>query len=286
MQRLEQWSMELFDGIVSKAAARKACKRGDIRLDGQEARGAVFVGPGAVITRLESQGALPKVFPLALEVVFEDDHMAVVNKPPGFRVNGNLHRTIEHALPHNLKPSPEPDALRQFRPVHRLDRPTGGMVICAKTGSALMALGRQFETRRIQKQYRALCVGRLEGDGEVREPVEERSAHSSYRAVSHGRCLRSQWVTTVDLWPRTGRTHQLRRHLAHLGHPILGDAVYGKPGEILKGKGLFLWATGLEFDHPISGESLELSVPEPNKFESFRKREVRRWSRYYAVKAV
>ncbi|NCG21855.1 MAG: RluA family pseudouridine synthase [Rhodobacterales bacterium] len=278
--RLEQWSTDLFQGLASRAAARKACKRGDILLNGETASGSVFVEAGADLTRLEPTGKLPKVFPMALEVVFEDAHMAVVNKPPGYRVNGNLHRTLEHALPHNLAPSDQPDALRQFRPVHRLDRPTGGMVICAKTGRALMALGQQFENRQIQKKYRAICVGKLDGSGEVHEPIEERLAHSSYAVVCSTRSLRTKWVTTIDLWPRTGRTHQLRLHMAHLGYPILGDTLYGTPGEILVGKGLFLWATTLMFTHPISGEALSLEVPEPGKFESFRKREIRRWNKY------
>jgi len=271
----------MFVAYVSKSAARKACKRGEVLLNGEEARGAVFVKTGDWISRREATGALPKVFPLDLSVVYEDRHMAVVLKPPGFRVNGNIHRTVEHALPHNLTLSDAPDALRQFRPVHRLDAPTGGLLVCAKSARALMSLGRIFQERRVRKTYVAVLIGRLEGDGLVSLPIDGRDASSSYRVIEHCRSLRTQWTTTVELQPHTGRTHQLRKHMSSLGHPVLGDALYGRPGSILRGKGLFLWAVGLQLPHPISGESMDLVTPQPPKFEQFRRRERRRWLKYF-----
>jgi 23S rRNA-/tRNA-specific pseudouridylate synthase len=141
-------------------------------------------------------------------------------------------------------------------------------------------LGQLFETRQIKKSYVAIVIGRLEGAGTVELEIEGRSAVSHWRATTHTRCLRSEWLTTVELSPVTGRTHQLRIHMAHLGHPILGDGLYGKEGLILKHKGVFLRAKSLEFEHPITGEVVAVDIGEPSKFDSLRRREERRWGNY------
>lgn len=279
--RLDVVTMTLFDAFPTRSSARKACRRGEIRVDGEPREGAWWVEPGQLVERLEPEVHRHRVFPLPLEVLVDDPYLAVVVKPPGFRVNGNRHRTIEHALPANLLRSDQPDALAAPRPVHRLDAPTGGLLVCAKTATALAELGRAFQERRVHKRYRAICIGRLEGEGRVEVPVEGRAAASRYVPVLHHHALRTTWLTTVDLFPETGRTHQLRRHLASLGHPILGDTEYGLPGKTLRGKGLFLWAVELGLDHPITGERLQVETPEPAKFQSLRAREERRWQRWH-----
>ncbi len=151
----------------------------------------------------------------------------------------------------------------------------------AKTARALMATHRAFQERRVRKTYRALAVGRLDGEGTVSEPVDGRAAITRWRAVDHCRSLKAGWLTTVELSPVTGRTHQLRRHLAALGTPILGDVAYGIDGLVYRGKGLFLWAVALRLDHPITGQPLALRVEEPPKFASMRAREERRWRRHH-----
>ena len=282
--RIDHWSHVLFTGFASRAAARKAIRRGEVAVDGQIApRSGDFMSEGAVLQRLEPTGAVPKVYPLDLQVVYEDDAMSVVYKPPGVAVNGPRYRTVEHALGHNLWPSSAPDALRWARPVHRLDRPTSGLLLVAKTGSALASLSRQFHDRQGTKRYRAIALGRLEGEGEVREPVDGRKAHTRWQAAEHTPCLKTEWLTSVDLWPVTGRTHQLRVHLAGLGHPILGDGLYGIDGRVLRGKGLFLSSVAVAFNHPVSGAPLAFEVEEPAKFGSFRVRETRRWRKYHPV---
>lgn len=277
----DRWLTRLMPEVFpTKSSARKAIKRGELAFDGALVEHPQQIQGGTVVERLEPRGSPAPVFPLDLRVIHEDAELAVVEKVPGFRVNGNRHRTIEHALPHNLQPAEASDALRRPRPCHRLDAPTGGLLVVAKTAGALAELNRQFQSREVHKTYRAIAVGRLEGAGVVDLALDGRDAVSRWRAVSHTPSLRSGWLTTVELEPVTGRTHQLRRHLAHIGHPILGDVEYGLEGLLLRGKGLFLWAVSIELTHPTTGERLSLSVDEPPKFHSLRARERRRWLKY------
>jgi tRNA pseudouridine65 synthase/23S rRNA pseudouridine1911/1915/1917 synthase len=222
---------------------------------------------------------LPPVLDLPLHLYSEDDHIAVVGKPPGIAVSGNTARTVERALRGNVRVSPQVDALPWPRPVHRLDAPTGGLLLVAKTATAMVSLGRQFQQRRVQKRYLALVTGRLDGDGTVRSPVEGRPAETAYRALSHTRSLRTEWLTTVEARPATGRTHQIRRHLAELGHPVVGDRQYGAEGSVLRSKGLFLWAVELRFEHPVTGATVVVSTDPPPKFSTYPEREERRWHR-------
>lgn len=279
--RLDRYAAGAFAVLASVKGAHKLARRGGLRVDGHAAEPSRLVRPGDVIELVETALPRPKVFERTLTLVFEDDAHAVVLKPPGLPTSGNAHRTLEHALPHNLAPSSAPDALAWPRPMHRLDRRTGGLLLVAKTAAAAVDLGRQFEARRIDKHYRALAVGRLDGEGVVDDPVEGREAVTGYRALDHVRSLHSGWLTTVALHPRTGRTHQLRRHLAGLGHPVLGDDLYGIEGQILRGSGLFLWALRLGWHDPRTGRRREAALDEPRKFETTRRREQRRWDRVH-----
>ena len=278
-RRLDRYCAENLPRIPSKAFARKAIKRDEIRLNGEAVESSRFVRAGDMVQLLPSTRTPPAIYDSPIGVIYQDSYMAVVDKPAGLWTSGAKQRTLENALPVNLEKSSEADALRRPRVTHRLDAQTQGLVICAKTASAHMHIGQAFEQRRIQKRYQALILGRLEGQGTVELPVEGRPAKTHYRVLSHCRSLFSRWLTWVELSPHTGRTHQLRRHMAHLGHPILGDSIYGGPRP-LRGKGLFLCASGLELAHPVTGEPLLLSRPAPEKFEITFAREARRWARY------
>ncbi|MBW1880717.1 MAG: RluA family pseudouridine synthase [Deltaproteobacteria bacterium] len=278
--RLDKYLVDTFSLFPSRASARKAARRGEVLVDGEPRRSGSFVESGHHIEVLQPVRAPPRPWHLPLELAFVDDWMAVVVKPPGVMVRGNHYRTLENALVATLPPSAAAGALRWANPVHRLDVRTGGLLLVARTGPAQVALGQMLEERSITKRYRALALGRLEGKGTVREPIEGRDAVSDWRAVAHTRCLRTDWLTTVDLWPRTGRTHQLRRHLRHLDHPVLGDDLYGTPDCILRGKGLFLWSVEVALSHPVTGIPMQVTIDEPPKFGTFRAREERRWARY------
>ncbi len=276
-ERLDRFAVEVF-GLPSRARARKLLRAGRLTLNGETPESCRRVKAGDRLA-LSAPPTPPPVYARDMAVVYLDEHMAVVEKPPGIPVSGNKHRTLEHALPHNLPPCEHPEALYVPRPVHRLDVRTGGLVVVARTAPAQVGLGRLFQERAVKKRYRALVVGRLEGEGEETAPVEGREARSRWRAVDHTRSLHVGWLTTVDLWPVTGRTHQLRLHMAWRGHPVLGDDQHG--GErAMRGKGLFLRALALDLPHPITGAPLSVSIGEPEKFASFRRREQDRWDRY------
>ena len=221
------------------------------------------------------------MFPLKLEVLFEDEFMAVIHKPAGFPVSGNYYKTIQNALPYNLSVSKEVDALFLPRPVHRLDKLTSGLLLVAKTRSAQINLGLQFETQQISKRYVALVKGKLKGEGVFDSSIDQQKAKTFYKSVRVEQSLSYNHVSLVELQPITGRTHQLRIHMAEIGHPIVGDAVHDFE-KVLKGKGLFLTACKVSFIHPVSllNQTFEISLP--SKFDAFLKREKRRWKKFHA----
>jgi len=278
--RLDEYAFEVFELIASRRGAHKAAKRGELLVDGAPAQPHWRPRPGQRLELLAPDRAPPPVYHFALRIVLEDEWLAVIEKPAGIPVSGNYARTIERALSANLTPTTRPDALPWPRPVHRLDSPTGGLLLCAKTASAMVDLGRQFQSRSVRKQYRAVVSGRLDGHGRVRIPVDGREAETVFRVAETTRALRTEWISTVDVWPRTGRTHQIRRHLAALGHAVVGDRKYGTPGLVLKGKGLFLWAVRLRFRHPADGRRIDCTLAEPAKFAALRARETRRWAKF------
>ncbi len=281
-ERMDYWAAKVFDEIPSASQARKLRKKGLLQKNGQTCPLPVTIAPGDHLT-LFPRKVNRKLFEHRIHVLYEDDHMAVVVKEPGLRTSGNRFKTLVACLPYNLRPSPEPDALPWPHTVHRLDDRTGGLVAIAKTATANMNLGRTFQHRAAKKRYRAIVVGRLEGSGHVTVEVQDKPAVSRYAARIHTPSPRFGWLTTVDLWPETGRTHQLRIHMAQLGHPILGDDLYTGDVENLEHKGLHLWALSLTLDHPISGEPLTVSIDEPTKYDTRRAWELRRYLRHSPV---
>lgn len=281
--RLDRLVSNVFEAYPTRASARKACERGEFAVGSWVSESCRWVLPGDELLWIASPSMKEPVKQLQqqIPVLFEDEWLAVVNKPGGMPTSGHWARTLEKTLPFNLTLSPHPDVLPTPRPVHRLDAPTSGLVIVAKTRTAHAALGQAFEGRRVWKQYRAIVIGQLDGAGTVELPIEGRQASSRYVAVCHSHALRTGFITTVDLLPETGRTHQLRIHLASLGHPVLGDTVYGAEGSTLFGKGLFLAAVNVRFEHPADGRVIDVAIDEPLKFSSFRAREERRYLRWH-----
>lgn len=278
--RLVDYVVNSFDQIATRSGAKKAISRGKILVDGQARRQSDFVLPGQMIRLVDPEAKQPKVFELKLKIVFEDNSMAVVYKPAGIAVSGNRFKTLRNALPHNLSPSKAADALMAPLPVHRLDFPTQGLVLVAKTNSTLAALGRQFEQRTIAKTYHAIVAGKPEAEGTVDNMIAGQAATTRYRVVKSIPSLKTGSLSLVEIQPETGRTHQIRIHMAGMGHPIVGDTKYTEGLPVLKGKGLFLCATRLEFSHPVNGKPCTFTVDIPEKYESLLKRELTRWKKY------
>lgn len=284
-RRFSDYAREVITTISTRKGIRKAIERGELIIDGATAETGRWVEPGQRIDLVLLDGGIAKVFPLTLEVLLDDEDVAVINKPPGITVNGNRYRTVEHALPYNVQPSARRDALRRPRPVHRLDAPTSGLLLVAKTASALVFLGRQFQERAVDKRYRAIVIGEAPERGVIDGPVDGRPARTVYETVRRGPSLKNGILSLLDCRPETGRQHQIRIHLASAGFPILGDGRYGTAGMILKSKGLFLCAVELAFVHPSTGETVTVAIDEPDKFRTFLAREERRWLTWHGTTA-
>lgn len=278
--RLSDYARTAFPVIPSRKGVAKAIKRGELWINGEPAQSGDWVKTGQTLELVDLQQRIPKTYRLPLEVIFEDESLAVINKPPGIEVSGNKFKTVENALAGSLSPSTQPDALNWPRPVHRIDYSTSGLLLVAKTANAQVFLGKQFEERKIHKRYCAVVEGEVVAGGEIDESINGLPAHSRYAPIETVPSLRSEHLTLVDLFPLTGRTHQLRIHMASVGLPIIGDQKYGLAGQVLKGKGLFLAAVELRFPHPATQQEITVSIDVPPKFDSLLKREQSRWKKF------
>lgn len=277
---MQEYATLIFkEFIPSKSGIKKAIKNGQFLVDGNKATTGFWIYPNLEITLIEDPSKKPKVFEFNLEVIFDDEHMAVINKPAGIIVSGNTFKTIFNALPFNLKPSTESDALFKPTPVHRLDNQTSGILLIAKTKTAQINLGGQFTNKTIQKKYCAIVIGEISNQT-INSPIENKPSETNIELVKTAKSLKYANLSFVNAFPKTGRTHQIRIHLASINNPILGDKLYGDDDMIHKGKGLFLAATEITFSHPKNNNPIHLKIATPNKFNSILAREERRWNSY------
>ncbi|MGJ8659551.1 MAG: RluA family pseudouridine synthase [Cellulophaga fucicola] len=188
-----------------------------------------------------------------------------MNKPAGILVSGNSFKTIDNALEQNITKSNLPDATKP-RPVHRLDYPTTGLLLVGKTSASILALNKLFQNKEITKTYFAITIGSMPKEGEINTNVDNKKAASIYRVLESVPSKKYEYLNLVKLFPKTGRKHQLRNHLASIGNPILGDAEYGIEGKIVKGKGLYLHAYSLTFIHPFTNEKMNVIKDLPAKY--------------------
>ena len=281
--RLPDWSRSQIQDLIRRGlvtvGSRPARKAGEI------------VATGVSISiRLERQELRAAPEDLPLSIVYEDDDLVVVDKPAGMVVHvgaGVKSGTLVNALLHHIGTLSAAGGALRPGIVHRLDKMTSGLVIVAKNDAAHRALAAQFKSREIHKTYLALVHGRVAKDlGEIARPVGRdpvrrvrmkagglapRESLTRYRVVK-----RLPHFTLLEAMPHTGRTHQIRVHLSSIGHPVVGDTLYGAPGnlrlggrEVLTLDRTFLHAAALEFVHPRSGESLALKSPLPAELEDF-----------------
>ena len=269
-------------GLSRSAAARKIAE-GKVLRNGLPAKKSDTVLAGDVIAMEDDETpapsrALPQDIPL--DVVYEDGDVIVVNKPRGLVVHpapGHPDGTLVNALLFHCG-----DSLSgiggEFRPgiVHRLDRDTSGLLIAAKNDFAHQSLSAQLQDRSLKREYEAVVHGRFRQDsGTVDAPIGRHPVDRKRMAVTErgGRNAVTHWevVARYSAWTHvrcsleTGRTHQIRVHMAHIGHPLLGDTVYG--GKADKGiEGQCLHARRLRFLHPRTGEAIELGSELPPYF--------------------
>lgn len=219
---------------------------------------------------------------IPLDIIYEDEDLAVINKPTGLVVHpgaGNYQNTLVNALLYRFKTLSD---INPHRPgiVHRLDKDTSGLIVIAKNNFAHLKLAEQFAEHSIKRQYVALVKGRVEFDEDIieipigRHPFKRKDmavgfGEKSKYAKTHYRTLkRTDNFSMLELRPFTGRTHQLRVHLAFLGHPILGDTKYGKNNEFSR---LALHAQYIGFVQPRTGKFMEFESEIPVEFAQFVK---------------
>lgn len=307
-QRLDRWFRRQFPQ-VNQGRLEKLCRKGEIRVDGGRVKTSTRIGPGQVVRvpplpdPPPETGAVSPREPagpsddeareIRQAVVWRDDHMIVLNKPPGLAVQGGSGQarhlgTLLEALRFGRADDP--------RLVHRLDKDTSGLLVLARTGAVAVALARLFRSRAVEKIYFAVVAGRPDpqagtiryglvkaggkGEGErmrIVHPDEVKATEGAKAATTDYRVIeqagsRAAWVA---MKPVTGRTHQLRAHMAEIGSPIAGDGKYGGRGQVNEGSGwgaglggalsrkLHLHAARLSFPHPVTGRQMTFHAPLP-----------------------
>ncbi|MDE2821668.1 MAG: RluA family pseudouridine synthase [Chloroflexota bacterium] len=282
-QRLDLFVLEHLEGL-SRAQAQKLIRAGRVLVDGRvEKAGFRFKGGERVEIDMPL-GEEVSVEPedIELEIVYEDGDLAVINKAAGMVVHpgaGNRGGTLVNALlaryPELAEMMDDPETGERLGIVHRLDRGTSGLLVAARKKTSLLALMRQFQERTVDKFYLALLEKRPESDkGLVDAAIARHPRQRKRMAVRRdGRSAQTEFRVLdddfqgdralVELRLLTGRTHQIRVHMAFIGCPVVGDAVYGYRKQRVKLKRQFLHASELAFDHPASGERMRFESELP-----------------------
>lgn len=315
-QRLDHFIATQLEG-VSRSRVQLLLDQGDVLVNGGEAKASLKLRGGEqILITGEPYPAPLKATPqnIPLDVVFEDKYLAVINKPAGMMVHAGAgetedarnSNTLVNALLFRFNALSSTGG--ELRPgiVHRLDKETSGLIVVAKSDAAHGKLAELFSSRQIRKTYIALVHGRVEREkGSItaavsRDPVRRtrmttKPAENSRTAISHYEVVqrldtRFGKFTLVRVRIETGRTHQIRVHMASLGHPVVGDTLYGASGQLvdqaasqsaskaarrknepdrLKLGRNFLHAARLEFTHPVTAKPLELEAPLPAELTDF-----------------
>jgi len=271
----------------SRSRIKQWILEGAVRLDEATARPSQLLQPGARVRLRIPASAAPRPVEaekLPLDIVFEDRDCLVIDKPAGLVVHpgaGNPAHTLQNAL---LGHDAALAAVPRAGLIHRLDKDTSGLMVVARTLEAHTALSRQLLARSVSREYQAVCVGVMTGGGSIDKPIGRHRTDRLRMAVredgrparTHYRVLeRFRGHTHVRVQLETGRTHQIRLHLSHLGYPIVGDPVYGRRLVLPRGTGpalreqlrqfkrQALHAEQLAFDHPRTGRRLTFNRPPP-----------------------
>lgn len=269
---------------LSRSFLQKLLKSGEVSVNGQAVKASFRLSEGDLIVFEVPEAAKPEILPepIPLDILYEDEDVILINKPKGMVVHpaaGHYSGTLVNALMYHCR-----DSLSGIngvlRPgiVHRIDMDTTGVIIACKNDVSHRSIAEQLKEHSITRRYQAIVHGRLKTDeGTVdapigRNPQDRKKMSINDRngkpAVTHYHVLnRFRDYTHIECRLETGRTHQIRVHMASIGHPLLGDAVYGPARCPYRLEGQTLHAGVLGFVHPRSGEYMEFSAPLPEYFE-------------------
>lgn len=286
VQRLDAW-LAAQRPELSRARVQDLIKSGQILLNGRSCKPSHGARPGdrleVRLPAVRASNALPEDIPL--EVLYEDGDLLAVNKPAGLVTHpapGHDTGTLVNALLHHCRDLGGIGGERRPGIVHRLDKDTTGVLVVAKNEAALKNLVEQFKNRQVHKEYLALVWGLLTPAAGTIETLLGRSTHDRKKMSARpvrGRVAVTHYET-LETWPglsllririETGRTHQIRVHMAHLGHPVVGDRQYGRPRNIplpAPVERQLLHAQSLSLAHPRTGGPLNCQAPLPPDFQT------------------
>ncbi len=286
-KRIDVYLVQALEGKFSRPEIKACLDKGQFLLNGKSAKPRTLVKDGDLI---RGEIALSeKISPLVgedipVKVIYEDDWLLVVDKPVGMVVHpgaGNKKGTLVHALLGRGGLLSKVGGETRPGIVHRLDKETSGILLVAKNDEAHRFLQEQFASRTLSKTYTALVRGKVEyEEGHVSAALDRHPKIRYKRAVSDSETAklaetkyrvlkRFRYATLLEIRPLTGRTHQIRVHMAHLGYPVVGDVIYGTKKE---GERLALHASKIEFAHPKDGKIMKFESPLPDDFKELIKR--------------
>ncbi|MBF0254281.1 MAG: RluA family pseudouridine synthase [Candidatus Omnitrophica bacterium] len=287
-RRLDQFLRSALGEALSRSRIQELIRSGDVTVDGAAvSRNGVLLRAGQVIRVCIPEPDPPAVRPEKsdLAVIYEDEHLLALDKPCGMAVHpgaGRKSGTLVNALMGARTELSDLGGSQRPGIVHRLDKDTSGVILVAKTNHAHRALSDLFAARQMHKTYSALVHGRVEHlEGRIEKAIgrsskvrtrmeisisgKVREARTDYRVEQ-----RFAYSTLLEVRPATGRTHQIRVHLADLGYPVVGDCVYGRLRDDCR---LMLHALRIEFTHPFTNAPVKIEAPPPEAFEAVLKAE-------------
>ena len=281
-KRLDSYIASICNDIT-RTSAERMIKNGEILVNDKTQKVAYKINEGDIITiqKSEPKEIEIKAQDIPIEIIYEDNDIIVVNKPKGMVVhpaNGNPDGTLVNAIMAKCKNSLSGIG-GEIRPgiVHRIDKDTSGLLIIAKNDTAHVNMSEQIKNHEVKKTYIALVRGIIkENEATIDMPIGRSTSdrkkmavnRNGKNAVTHIKVLkRYDQYTLVEVNIETGRTHQIRVHLSHIGYPIIGDYTYSNGKNEFGVEGQCLHAKSLEFKHPITGKEMKLEAPLPQYFQ-------------------
>jgi 23S rRNA pseudouridine1911/1915/1917 synthase len=267
---------------ISRSFIAKVFEQSGVIVDGKKAKPSQKTNPGSevIVTFEEPVEASAEAEAIPLEIVYEDSHLIVINKPRGMVVHpaaGNPNGTLVNALLHHCGKMSSIGGVLRPGIVHRIDKDTSGLLVVAKNDQAHLHLAKQFHDHTIERVYIAIVHGVFDKNAGTitgaigRHPTRRKEMAvvlHGRRAVTHYRLLEQfPKHAMIEAKLETGRTHQIRVHLSHIGHPLVGDPVYGRKDEAFSINGQALHARVLGFEHPATGEWMRFETPLPEDME-------------------